>query len=97
MPEDIDDLKKYKDLSKKESKIVEILKENKDKAFPFNELADLFYSREYHNVNSIKEALLKFSITSSENISLLFVLEQLLTKDIILKIFAKGQEYYHIK
>ena len=65
MPEDLVDLKKYEDLSKSESKVVEILEKNKEKAFTFNELAELIYSREYHNLKSYKEILLKFGITSS--------------------------------
>ncbi len=97
MPEDLVDLKKYEDLSKSESKVVEILEKNKEKAFTFNELAELIYSREYHNLKSYKEILLKFGITSSENLSLHFVLENLLKKNMILKIFAKGKEYYYIK
>lgn len=97
MPEDLVDLKKYEDLSKSESKVVEILEKNKEKAFTFNELAELIYSREYHNLKSSKEILLKFGFTSGENLSLLFVLENLLKKNMILKIFAKGIEYYYIK
>ena len=97
MPEDLVDLKKYEDLSNNESKVVEILEKNKEKAFTLNELAELFYSREYHNLKSYKEILLKFGITSSENLSLHFVLENLLKKNMILKIFAKGKEYYYIK
>ncbi len=97
MPEDLDELKKYENLSESESNIVKILEKDEGKALTFAELADLFYSRKQYKVKSYKDILIKLGITFTENLSLNFVLENLLKKDKIHKIFAKGKEYYFIK
>ena len=97
MPEDLDKLKKYENLSESESNIVKILEKNEGKALTFTELADLIYSRKKYNVKSYKDILIKLGITFTENLSLNFVLENLLKKDKIHKIFAKGKEYYFVK
>ena len=97
MPEDLDKLKKYENLSESESNIVKILEKNEGKALTFTELADLIYSRKKYNVKSYKDILIKIGITFTENLSLNFVLENLLKKDKIHKIFAKGKEYYFVK
>jgi len=97
MPEDLKELKKYENLSESESNLVKILEKDEGKALAFTELADLIYSRKQYEVKSYKDILIKLGITFTENLSLNFVLENLLKKDKIHKIFAKGKEYYFVK
>jgi len=96
MPEVLDELKKYENLSESESDIIKVLEKYEGKALTFAELADLIYSHRQDKVETPKDKFIKVGITFTEILSLKFVLENLLKKNKIHRIFAKGKDYYFV-
>ncbi|HEA70401.1 hypothetical protein LCGC14_0930790 [marine sediment metagenome] len=93
MPEDIDELKKFENLSEMETKVVKFLKENIGKAYDSTELVELVYDWDREQGGSIKNYL---SIIGG-SISLTIILGNLVEKKRINKIIAKGKVFYYLE
>ena len=96
MPEVLEELKRYENLSESESDIIKILEKYEGKALTFAELANLIYSHRRDKGETPKDKFTKENITLTEILSLKFVLENLLKKNKIHRIFAKGKDYYFV-
>ena len=86
-------MKKFENLSEMESKVVKILEENKGKAFDFIEMIELVYNWDRQQGGSIKEYLLIFG----GHLALNTILDNLLRKEKISIMIAKGKDFYYIK
>ncbi|HEC36762.1 hypothetical protein LCGC14_0606540 [marine sediment metagenome] len=92
MPENIDDLRKDENLNEIESKIVEILSENKKLAYDLSELAELVLEWIPEQIKSPKDYFLIFIGSKTLN----EVLDNLVKKQKINKISARGRIFYYL-
>ncbi|HEC38089.1 hypothetical protein LCGC14_0761980 [marine sediment metagenome] len=93
MPEDIDELKKFENLSEMETKVIKILEEHKGKALDFIEMVEVYYKWDHQEVGSIKKFLKIFS----GRLALSYVLDRLVVKNRIKKMISKGKVFYYLE